>query len=142
MLKTQMKFNVYYIAYLTLGVIWGTNFLFMKWAAVHIDPLQIVFLRVLAGFIPVFLYALIKRQIKLSHIKYIHHFLIMSILATIIYYYCFAKGTALLNSGIAGALSGSIPIFSTIMTFFVLKEEKVTVKRVVGVIVGLIGVLL
>ncbi len=28
------------------------------------------------------------------------------------------------------------------MTFFVLKEEKVTVKRVVGVIVGLIGVLL
>ncbi len=106
-----MKFNVYYIAYLTLRVIWGTNFLFMKWAAVHIDPLQIVFLRVLAGFIPVFLYALIKRQIKLSHIKYIHHFLIMSILATIIYYYCFAKGTALLNSGIAGALSGSIPIF-------------------------------
>lgn len=142
MLKTQMKFNVYYIAYLTLGVIWGTNFLFMKWAAVHIDPLQIVFLRVLAGFIPVFLYALIKRQIKLSHIKYIHHFLIMSILATIIYYYCFAKGTALLNSGIAGALSGSIPIFSTIITFFFLKEEKVTVKRVVGVIVGLIGVLL
>lgn len=112
-----MKFNIYYTAYLMLGIIWGTNFLFMKWAAVYISPLQIVFLRVLAGFIPVFLYALIKRQIKLSHIKYIHHFFIMSFLATTIYYYCFAKGTTLLESGIAGALSGSIPIFSTIITF-------------------------
>ena len=76
MQKTQIKFNLYYTAYLVLGIIWGTNFLFMKWAAVYITPLQIVFLRVLAGFIPVFIYALIKRQIKLSHIKYIHHFFI------------------------------------------------------------------
>lgn len=136
-----MKFNIYYTAYLMLGIIWGTNFLFMKWAAVYISPLQIVFLRVLAGFIPVFLYALIKRQIKLSHIKYIHHFFIMSFLATTIYYYCFAKGTTLLESGIAGALSGSIPIFSTIITFLLLKEEKVTMNKLIGVIVGLTGVL-
>lgn len=50
----QLKFNTYYIAYLALGIIWGTNFLFMKWASAYITPLQIVFLRVLAGSIPVF----------------------------------------------------------------------------------------
>lgn len=136
------KFNGYYAAFLALGLIWGTNFLFMKWAAVYITPLQIVFLRVAAGFIPVFLYALIRRQIKLTHLKYSHHFLVMSFLATIIYYYCFAKGTALLDSGIAGALSGSIPIFSAVLTFLILKEEKLSPQKVTGVVVGLLGVLL
>lgn len=135
------KVNVYYLAYLSLGVIWGTNFLFMKWAADWITPLQIVFLRVAAGFIPVFLYALYKRQFKVAHIKNIHYFLVMSFLATTIYYYCFAKGTALLESGIAGALSGSIPIFSAIATFLLLKEEKITRKVVAGIVIGLIGVL-
>ncbi|WP_240903964.1 DMT family transporter [Bacillus sp. N1-1] len=133
-------FNIFYLAYLSLGIIWGTNFLFMKWAAVHISPLQIVFLRVVAGFIPVFLYALVKKQLKFSHFSHVHHFFAMSFLATIVYFYCFAKGTALLNSGIAGALSGAIPIFSTILTFFALKDERVTVKSVLGVIVGVVGV--
>ncbi|WP_051254578.1 DMT family transporter [Halobacillus kuroshimensis] len=133
-------FNAYYIAYSALGIIWGTNFLFMKWAAVHISPLQIVFLRVSAGFIPVFLYALLKRQLKFSHLSFIHHFFVMSLLATVIYFYCFAKGTALLNSGIAGALSGAIPIFSTLLTFFALKDERVTIRGVTGVCIGLSGV--
>lgn len=134
--------NVYYLAYLSIGVIWGTNFLFMKWAAEWITPLQIVFLRVAAGFVPVFFYALYKGQFNLAHLKNIHHFFIMSFLATTIYYYCFAKGTALLESGIAGALSGSIPIFSAIATFVLLKEEKITRKAVVGIGIGLMGVII
>ncbi|ANU24821.1 hypothetical protein BCM40_06600 [Planococcus donghaensis] len=134
--------NVYYLAYLSLGVIWGTNFLFMKWAAEWITPLQIVFLRVVAGFVPVFLYALYKSQFNVAHLKNIHHFFIMSFLATTIYYYCFAQGTALLESGIAGALSGAIPIFSAIATFVLLKEEKITGKAVAGIGIGLIGVII
>ncbi|MDP4553404.1 DMT family transporter [Alkalihalobacillus macyae] len=136
------NWDLYYLAYLSLGIIWGTNFLFMKWAAVLINPEQIVFLRVLSGFIPVVGYALMKKQLKLKHFKHAHHFLVMSILATVIYFYCFAKGTALLNSGIAGALSGSIPLFSTLITFLLLKEEKLSKWKIAGVFAGFIGVLL
>jgi hypothetical protein len=31
-----------YLAFVLLGVIWGSNFIFMKWAAEDISPSQIV----------------------------------------------------------------------------------------------------
>lgn len=134
--------SIFYIAYLALGIIWGTNFLYMKWAAQIITPSQIVLLRVMSGFFPVFIFAISQRQIRKSHLKLAHHFLVMSLLATTIYFYCFAKGTALLNSGIAGALSGSIPIFSALTAFLFLKEEKINFMKSIGILISFVGVLL
>ena len=42
------------LAFLFLGVIWGSNFIFMKWAAEEISPAQIVLLRSVFGFLPIF----------------------------------------------------------------------------------------
>lgn len=134
--------SIFYLAYLTLGLIWGTNFLYMKWAIQIITPLQIVFLRVLSGFLPVLIYAISQRQIQKSHLKLAHHFLVMSLLATTLYFYCFAKGTALLNSGIAGALSGLIPIFSAITATLFLREEKLSRLKMLGIFVGFVGVVI
>lgn len=125
-----------------LGVIWGSNFIYMKWAAELISPIQIVFLRVFFGFFPVFIYALHKRAFKLAHFKHVGHFFVMSLIATVIYYYGFVKGSSLLPSGIAGALSASIPIFSLILALLFLAEEKATLNRVVGVSIGFLGVVL
>jgi len=114
----------------------------MKMAAVYIDPMQVVFYRVLFGFIPVFLYAIYKNTIKLEHLKYSFHFFIMSLFAAVIYYYGFVKGSSLLLSGIAGALSGSVPLFSFLVASIFLKEEKITKLASIGVIVGFIGIIL
>ncbi|SSN07361.1 Sodium/glutamate symport protein [Klebsiella pneumoniae] len=38
-------------AFAFLGIIWGTNFIFMRQASEWISPVQIVFLRVLCGFV-------------------------------------------------------------------------------------------
>ena len=76
-----------YPAFALLGVIWGSNFIFMKWAAAEISPSQIVLLRVAFGFVPIFLFALAKRALQWEHIRYVHHFAVMSVLATAIYYF-------------------------------------------------------
>ena len=131
--------RIFYLAYLGLGIIWGTNFLYMKWAAQIITPSQIVFLRVMSGFFPVLILAISQGQIRKSHLKLAHHFFVMSLLATTIYFYCFAKGTAFLDSGIAGALSGSIPIFSALTAFLFLNEEKVNFLKFIGILVGFLG---
>src|SRR5262249_26920404 len=75
------------LAFLFLGVIWGTNFIFMKWAAEKIAPAQIVLLRTVFGFLPVFIYALSKRALRWEHIRHAHHFGVMALLATAIYYF-------------------------------------------------------
>jgi drug/metabolite transporter (DMT)-like permease len=100
------------IAFSLLGIIWGSNSIYMKLASQLITPTQIVFFRVLFGFIPVAVYAFFKGDLSVKHLRYAGHFLVMALLATGIYYYGFAKGTSLLLSGVAGAVSGAIPLFS------------------------------
>ena len=131
-----------YLAFALLGVIWGSNFIFMKWAAEDISPSQIVLLRVVFGFLPVFFFALAKRALRWKHIRYVHHFVVMSLLATAVYYLAFAKGTALLPSSIAGLLSGAIPLFTFICAWLFLSEEYIDMTKAAGVALGFLGVVL
>jgi len=130
------------IAFCALGIIWGSNFIYMKWASEVISPLQIVFIRVLFGFIPVLIYAYFKKELKIADLKYSIHFFVMSLLGTTIYYYFFVKASSLLLSGVAGALSGSIPLFTFILALLFVKEERANLFSTMGVIIGFIGVIL
>lgn len=130
------------LAWLLLGLIWGTNFVFIKWSTDAVTPMQVVLVRVVAGFLTVAAYALITRKIRLSHLRHSLHFIVMACLAAALYFYGFAEGTALLQSGLAGAASASIPLFSLLAAVLFLPEEKLTTNRVLGLLVGLIGVTL
>lgn len=130
------------LAFVALGVIWGSNFIFMKWAAELITPQQITLLRVVFGLLPVLAYGAFRHVYRRAHLRYAPHFLVMSVLATSLYYFAFAAGTARLPSGIAGALSGAIPLFSFVAAALFLRSERVTVLRLLGVLVGFSGVLL
>ena len=117
------------LAFLALGLIWGSNFIFMKWAAAWISPAQIVLLRVLFGFIPILGLALYRGALRIKDLRHWPHFVVMSILATAFYYYAFAKGASLLPSSVAGMLSGAIPLFTFLMTALFLKQEPVTTRK-------------
>lgn len=131
-----------YFAFAFLGIIWGSNFIFVKWAAAYITPMQIVLLRVIFGFLPILAYAFSQKVLRWQHLKYTHHFIIMSLLATAVYYYAFAKGTALLPSSIAGMLSGAIPLFTFFCAGLFLRQERITALKLTGVVLGFLGVLL
>lgn len=130
------------IAWLALGIIWGSNFIFMKLAVDYISPLQVVLARVALGFVPVLVYATVKRQLKLAHLEHVGHFIVMACLAAAVYYYGFARGTSLLPSGIAGAVSGAIPMFSVIAAALFLRDERLTVSKVLGLLIGSVGILM
>ena len=125
-----------------LGLIWGSNFLFMKWASESITAGQVTLLRVVFGFLPVLAYAAARGMLSRAHLRHAHHFVVMSVLATSLYYFAFATGASLLPSGIAGALSGAIPLFSLLGAAIALRSERITARRVAGVLVGFGGVLL
>ena len=129
-------------AFVALGLIWGSNFIFMKWASETITAGQITLLRVLFGFLPVLVYGAIREAFARRHMRYLHHFLAMSLIATSVYYYAFAAGTSLLPSGVAGALSGAIPLFSFLSAALFLRSEQITLLRLLGILIGFSGVLL
>lgn len=130
------------LAFVSLGIVWGSNFIYMKMAAQLISASQMVLLRVLFGLIPVLGYAWYKKAIRLSQLRHAHHFFAMSVLATAFYYWCFAKGSGLLLSGIAGAVSGIAPLLAFVMAVAFISEERATPKKICGVFIGLAGVVL
>lgn len=128
------------LAFWVLGLIWGANFIYMKMAVALISPLQLVLLRVLCGFLPVALYSWWRGDIKREHGKYALHFMVMAILATVVYYFGFASATQYLPSAIAGAASAAIPLFSFVFAIVFLPEEKFTMLRLFGLLAGCVGV--
>ncbi len=130
------------VAFCALGIIWGSNFIYMKLAADLITPLQIVFFRVLFGFVPVVIYAQLRGALRWQHLQHVGHFFVMGMLATAVYYYGFAKGTSLLLSGVAGAVSGAIPLFSFLLAVIYIAEEKATRLKIAGVLIGFVGVVI
>ncbi|OCL84736.1 DMT family transporter [Arcobacter porcinus] len=130
------------VLFWTLGIIWGANFIYMKWASELLSEEQAVLIRVLFGFIPIFLYALYLKVLRFEHLKYSFHFIIMSLLGTSIYYFFYMKGAALLLSGVAGAISGTIPLFTFILATMFIKDQKISLNLVLGILVGFSGVIL
>ncbi|QFU02936.1 putative inner membrane transporter YedA [Halomonas sp. THAF5a] len=131
-----------YAALAALGIIWGSNFIFMKWATDVISPTQTVFLRVLFGFLPLALVAWRARVLTRDQLRHLPHFAVMSVLATTFYYYGFVAGTARLPSSMAGLLSGSIPIFTFLCAVLFLRQDRPTGQMAAGVALGFIGIAL
>jgi len=121
-------------ALLALGVVWGTNFVFMQMAAPYLSAGQTTLVRVLVGLVPVLALALATRALAVHHLRHVHHFAVQAVLAAGFYYYAYAAGTYRLDSSIAGALSGSIPVFATVAALFLFRTEPPTWRKVLGVL--------
>lgn len=131
-----------YAAFAGLGLIWGLNFIFVKWAVHLISPAQIVLLRVLFGFLPLFAFAVATGALRWRDLRHAHHFAVMAVLATAFYYFAFAKGTALLLSSVAGMLSGAIPLFTFVTALAFLRQEPINARSIGGTLLGFAGILL
>lgn len=131
-----------YVLFVLLGLFWGSNFIYMKWASELITPAQITLLRVFFGFLPLAVVAWQKGVIHRNQLRHLPHFLVMAVLATAFYYFAIAEGTALLPSGIAGILGGSISLFTTIATLLFLRNERPNILMIGGVLVGFAGIVL
>jgi drug/metabolite transporter (DMT)-like permease len=129
------------LIFAALGAIWGTNFLFMKLAVRVVSPLQVVWLRVVFGAVPLLLFALWRGSLALKDWRSAHLLLLTSLLSTVVPYLGFVKGTQLLASGAAGAISGVVPLMTALVAASVLPAERIGRRKAVGLALGLAGVL-
>ncbi|MGF6878071.1 DMT family transporter [Paraburkholderia sp. MM5477-R1] len=131
-----------YAAFALLGVFWGSNFIYMKWASGLVTAGQISLLRVFFGFAPLAVLAWRKRVVRFAQLRYLHHFTIMAAFATAFSYFAMAQGTALLPSSIAGVLGGSPALFTSIASGVFLRNERMNRMMASGVLSGILGIAL
>ena len=113
-----------WFAVAAIGIIWGSNFVFMKWSVALISPAQTVTLRLLFGLLPVLLLAASTGAMNWRHMRHLHHFAVMGLLSTALFYLAFSAGVGMLNSSIAGALSGATPLFTFLIAAIALRHER------------------
>lgn len=131
-----------YAALVLVGLVWGSNYIFIKIASEVLPPMQIVLLRVAAGFVPLLLAAWMTGALSQTQLRHLPHFAVMSVLATSFYYYGFVAGTALLPSSVAGLLGGAIPIVTFLTSLVFLRSERPNRLMATGVLLGFVGIVL
>ena len=138
----RMKNNGLWLVFVALGVIWGCNPYFTQLSLPYLNPVEIVWWRVLCGMVPLLVMALCSKALSWQHWRHAHHFVVMSLLATTLYYILYAYGTALMPSGIAGVLSASIPLFTFVSSMLFLRQETVSKAAMLGMAWASVGIVL
>ena len=110
---------------ITLSVLWGGSFFFVGVAVTDLPPLTIVTLRV--GIAAITLWCIV---------------LVMGLLNNVIPFALIVWGQTQIASGLASILNAATPIFTVVVASMLLPDERATPLRIVGVMIGFIGVVM
>lgn len=123
-----------------LSILWGGSFFFVGVAVKEMTPLTIVSGRV--GIAAILLLAYIyMRGGKIPFAPGLWGaFLLMGALNNLIPFSLIVWGQTHIESSLASILNATTPIFSVILAHFLTREEKLTINRITGILIGWLGV--
>lgn len=133
-------FKVYLFAVLSM-LFWGLSFVWFKIVVEWYEPITIIFLRLILSGTFMMFYMLAMRSwqtVKREHLKY---FLLLSFTQPFCYFLGESFGLKLVSSTMASVIIATIPLFSPIAAYYMVRE-KVTVHVIAGIVFSFIGILL
>ena len=126
--------------FVALGAIWGSSFLFIKVALEGMAPTQVVLGRLLTGAL-VLIAAVILRHGTWPRERTVWgHLALLAVVANVLPFFLFAWGEQRVTSALAGVLNAATPLLTMLIGLVVLPEERATLVRFAGLIVGFGGV--
>lgn len=131
---------VNWLLLLCLVLLWGTSFLFTALAVATIDPLSIVFYRVLIGAIvlTIYLYARRKRLPRSSKSWLI--FLLFGFVGNLLPFFLIAWGQQTIDSGLAGMIMAIMPLITMLLAHYFIHGEDLNAFKIIGFVLGITGV--
>ncbi|HWJ32634.1 MAG TPA: EamA family transporter [Gaiellaceae bacterium] len=131
---------------LGLAAIWGSSFMFIKVAVRELPPGEVVFGRVLVGAVALlpaipFLGGGWSRTWKNLR-RFAWPLLLLGLFNAALPFWLLAWSEKKLDSGLAAVLQASMPLFTAVFAYAWTHSQRVTGARLVGVVVGFLGVLL
>jgi drug/metabolite transporter (DMT)-like permease len=125
---------------LFLAVIWGGAFMFIGVAVRHVDPLTYVWLRLTIAAGGMFLFLKLKGE-KLGLPREVWgSILLLALLNNAIPFTLFGWGQTHIASGLASILNATTPIWGVLVAHFFTSDERLTPRKIAGVLLGFAGV--
>ncbi len=123
-----------------LGLIWGSSFFNIKIATYSYDPFTLAFIRVFFASIPLFLLCKFKKIKIEAFSKNWKPYALIGLCNIAIPFTLIAIGTSQINSYLAAMLMSTTPMSGSILAHFFTKNEKITLLKSLGIIIGFTGV--
>jgi len=125
-----------------LVAIWGSSFSLVKIAVETVPPIWVMALRLLIGSV-VLLAALHFRGRRFSRSRLLWGwYLLLGITGNVAPYFLIGWGTRHITSGLAGVLMAVMPLSVIALAHLVLPDERLTLRRASGFVLGFAGVIL
>jgi drug/metabolite transporter (DMT)-like permease len=128
-----------------LSLIWGASFLFIKIAVRDLAPATLILCRLGLATITLALIApfTVGTREMLAQLRRNAKWLFVAALVyTAIPFWLLAWGETRIQSGLASILQAAVPIFNVLIAFVFFREMRTTGIRLLGVLVGFVGVAL
>ena len=134
-----MKLRDFGVLFL-LGSIWGASYLFIKVAVAVLPPATLVSGRVIMAGLVSWL-VLSSRGLRLPDTRDAWvNFAVMGLLNGAVPYSLITWGEQSIDSGLAAILIAAAPIFTVIFAQFLLHDERLTLPKTAGILLGFLGV--
>jgi drug/metabolite transporter (DMT)-like permease len=139
MIRTQMNGRDWLILG-TLALIWGGAFFFIGVAVRHVPPLTYVCLRLSVAAAAMWLFLRWKGQALALPRGAWGSMLVLALLNNALPFTLFGWGQTHIASGLASILNATTPIWGVVVAHFLTQDERMTPRKVIGVLLGFGGV--
>ncbi len=123
-----------------LGAIWGSAFFNIKIATYTYDPITLVFVRVFFALIALSFYCVYKNIKILAFSKEWKIYAIVGLTNITIPFLLIAYGTNVVDSYLSAILMSTTPLSGTLLAHFFTSNEKLNTFKLLGVLVGFLGI--
>ncbi len=130
----------HWFVFILLGTIWSSSFLWIKIAVQEIGPITLVAFRVLFGLLFSLTVILIQKPRLPQGWKGWLPFLILGISNVAIPFFLISWGEQNIDSAVAAILDATVPLFTIVIAHLALHDDKMTVPKVLGLLIGFAGV--
>ena len=124
-----------------LALLWGSGFLWIKLALRGFNPVQIVFARLLLGFLVLLPIIHYRKQVFPRDRRTWAHLFAAALVANAIPYVLYGIGERTVGSNAAGVINATTPLWTLALAFAVGVDRSVSVRKVAGFMLGFVGVL-
>ena len=125
-----------------LAIIWGSAFFNIKIATYSYDPFTLALVRVIFASIPLLILCkLTKIKIEAFSNNW-NLYALIGLCNIAIPFVLIAIGTAKINSYLAAILMSTTPLSGSILAHFFIEDEKLSLPKTLGVVIGFSGIVL
>jgi drug/metabolite transporter (DMT)-like permease len=126
---------------IALGCTWGASFLFIKVIVEEVSPVELVAGRLFFGTVAVMAFIVAtKHELKWTPGVPPKMF-VQAVGSNIVPFWLISWGEQHINSGTASVLNSTVPIFTAVFAAAFLMEERFTVGRLIGLLLGFAGII-